>query len=71
MFFPSILCPGSFAPIILAIVGKRSIVIAGSEHTELAGIFPGHQANVGSRHPPSNMVPFPSRKGAAEPAWSP
>ena len=68
MFFPSILCPGSFAPINLVMVGKRSMVIAGSEHTELAGILPGHQASVGSRQPPSNMVPFPSLKGAAEPA---
>ena len=40
-------------------------------HTEFAVMVPGHQARVGSLHPPSNMVPFPRARGAAEPAWSP
>ena len=44
------------------------MVMAGSLHTVPAGILPGHHITVGSRHPPSNMVPLPSRKGPADPA---
>ena len=45
--------------------GRERLLVA------LAGIFPGHHMTVGSRQPASNMVPFPSRRGRALPAWSP
>lgn len=35
-----------------------------SSETELAGTVPGHQATVGARMPPSQVVPFRPRKGA-------
>ena len=68
MFLPSILFFGRGASINAAIVGSRSIVMAGVAQTEPAGIFPGHHINVGSRQPPSNIVPLPSRNGPAVPA---
>ena len=45
--------------------------VAGVLQTVPPGIVPGHHMTVGSRQPPSNMVPLPSRSGPAEPAWSP
>ena len=54
-----------------AIVGSKSIVIAGVLQVVAAGMRPGHQKIVGTRQPPSNIVPLPSRSGAADPAWSP
>ena len=69
--FPSILWLGSLAPVICAIVGRMSIVIAGSEQTVEGGIFSGQRIMQGTRTPPSHAVALPSRKGLAEPAWSP
>ena len=47
-------------------VGSRSIVAPISICTP--GLtFPGHQKNVGSRMPPSKVVPLPSRSRPAEP----
>ena len=54
-----------------ATVGKMSMVIAGVLQTLPAGTVPGHHISVLSRQPPSNIVPLPSRNGAALPAWSP
>ena len=51
-----------------AMVGSRSIVIAGTSRTTPFGMRPGHRATNGTRTPPSNVVPFPSRNGPAEPA---
>ena len=34
-----------------------------------AGTVPGHQANPGTRMPPSNVWNFPPRSGPAEPPW--
>ena len=56
------------APIIEAIVGTMSTVHASSSHVVPAGIFEGHRMRVGTRMPPSQAVPFPSRCGPAEPA---
>ena len=36
-----------------------------------AGISPGQRMMQGTRTPPSQQVPLPSRSGPAEPAWSP
>ena len=71
MSFPSIGSSGSGAPARPAIVGRRSMVMAGSLTTVPAGIRPGQRATKGTPTPPSKDVPFPSRSGAAEPAWSP
>ncbi len=50
-----------------AIVGSRSIVIAGCAPDAPAGIRPGQRAMNGTRTPPSNVVPLPSRNGAGRP----
>ena len=68
MSSPSILRDGSGALTRWAIVGSKSIVIAGSRHTAPLGMRPGHDAMNGTRIPPSNDVPLPSRSGSAEPA---
>ena len=68
MSSPSIGRSGSGAPTIRAIVGRTSIVIAGSRTTVPAGMRPGQRATKGTRTPPSRAVPLPSRKGPAEPA---
>ena len=34
-------------------------------------IVPGQRITQGTRKPPSKLVPFPSRSGWADPAWSP
>ena len=36
-----------------------------------AGMRLGHRMIVGSRMPPSNMVPLPSRRGPVVPEWLP
>ena len=68
---PSIGSSGSFASINLATVGRISMVEANSSQRVPAGIFPGQRIKVGTRTPPSKLVPFPSRKGPAFPAWLP
>ena len=66
---PSILfLEGRGLPVRAAMVGKRSIVPVSSSQTEPAGI-PGPRIRQGTRCPPSKVVPFPSRKGPAEPPW--
>ena len=52
----------------LAMVGNRSMVIIMSSQVVPAGILPGQRMSVGSRMPPSQQVPLPSRNGPAEPA---
>ena len=71
MSSPSIGRSGSGAPTRRAIVGRTSIVMAGSRTTVPGGMRPGQRATNGTRTPPSNAVPLPSRSGPAEPAWSP
>ena len=71
MLLPSILWFGSLAPIKSETVGKMSMVIAGVLQMLPAGMVSGHHISVLTRQPPSNIVPLPSRSGAAEPAWSP
>ena len=48
-------------------VGRRSIVAATASLTEPAGTWPGHQARVGTRTPPSQVEPLPPRSGPALP----
>ena len=53
---------GTDVPVSVAKVAIKSIVEPSSETT--AGlIFPGHQKIVGTRCPPSNVVPLPARSG--------
>ena len=59
------------APASFASVGSRSIVIAGSAPTAPLGMRPGQRAMNGTRTPPSNDVPLPSRNGPGDPAWLP
>ena len=68
---PSIFEVKLFTPIISAIVGNMSIVAAILEETLFASIRLGHLIIQGTLAPPSHMVPFPSRKGPAEPPHSP
>lgn len=67
MSFPSIGRSGSFAPIAFATVGRMSMVQVISEQVDLAGILAGQRAIIGTRIPPSQQVPFPSRSGPAVP----
>ena len=46
-------------------------LLAGAATVSPAGSWPGHRARKGTRIPPSNVVPLPSRIGKAEPAWLP
>ena len=55
---------GASPPLSFAKVGRRSMVVAISSETEPPGTVPGHQATVGSRIPPSQVVPFRPRRGA-------
>ena len=59
---------GSGSPTSLVKVGRMSIVVAISRHTEPEGIRPGHRIIQGIRIPPSNVVPLPSLRGPADPA---
>ena len=78
MSWPSIRRPSSVArpsastgtgsPVRRSTVGRMSIVIAGAVQTLPAGITPGSRARHGTRTPPSNTVPFPSRRFPALPA---
>lgn len=52
-------------------VGNRSIVPANASHSLPAGTRPGHQAIVGTRTPPSHVLPFDPRSGPAEPPSTP
>ena len=67
MLLPSILWGGSSAAINSATVGSTSIVITGSRQTLPASIIPGQRMMHGTRTPPSNVVPFPSRSGPVVP----
>ena len=62
---------GIAAPVIPAIVGNRSIAVTISSRTIPAAIRPGHRMTAGTRWPPSNVVPLPSRSGPAEPLCDP
>ena len=62
---------GISAPASFRQVVNRSMVQASSWVTTPAGTRPGHQAMPGSRMPPSQVEPLPSRKGPAEPPASP
>ena len=68
---PSIFLSGNFAPVRAAIVGSMSIVIRKVSHVVPVGIFPGQRMMHGTRTPPSQLVPLPSRNGPALPACSP
>ena len=50
-----------------AMVGSTSIVPINSLHSVPAGIRPGPHITQGTRWPPSNVVPLPSRSGPADP----
>ena len=49
-------------------VGSRSIVMSIASDVVPAGILPGQRMMQGTRTPPSQHVPLPSRSGPAEPA---
>ena len=48
-------------------MANRSVVQPSSAEVVPAGILPGHQAIVGSRMPPSQVLPLPPRSRPAEP----
>ena len=48
-------------------MGSRSIIRPGSSNSVPAGRWPGHEAMLGTRIPPSNTEPFDPRKPPAEP----
>ena len=58
-------------PAIATQVGNRSIVPATASLTLFGAILPGHQARVGSRTPPSQVLPLPPRSGLALPPSAP
>ena len=71
MLLPSITCFGKLDPVISATVGRRSIVIAGSEQFLPWPMLSGHLMMQGTLTPPSQAVPLPSLNGFADPAWFP
>ena len=69
MLLPSIACFGKLDPVISAIVGRRSIVIVGSEQFCFS-ILSGHLMMQGTLlHPPKRCLALSN--GFADPAWFP
>ena len=64
-------CAGTSAQAIFRQVGSTSMVPATAPHTLPGAILPGHHASVGTRTPPSQVVPLPPRKGPALPPSGP
>jgi len=62
---------GSLPPATATKVGKRSMVPATASLALLGAILPGHQAIVGTRTPPSHVLPLPARSGFALPPSAP
>ncbi len=58
---------GTTPPAMLTAVGSKSMVPATASQTLPGAIFPGHHATVGTRTPPSHVLPLPPRKGNALP----
>ncbi len=62
---------GTVPPASVTNVGRRSIVPATASQTLPGAILPGHQARVGTRTPPSHVLPLPPRNGPALPPSAP
>ena len=62
---------GGFAPARARAVWNRSRLHASARSTRPARIFPGHHAMQGTRMPPSQVLPFPSRSSPADPPAGP
>src|SRR4051794_34415700 len=68
MSWPSILLSvGVLPPASFTNVGRKSMLPTTASQALLAAILPGHQAIVGSRTPPSQVLPLPPRSGPASP----
>src|SRR5689334_4140205 len=62
---------GTLPPARVTKVGSRSIVPATALLTLFGAILPGHHASVGTRTPPSQVLPLPPRRGKALPPSAP
>ena len=59
------------SPSRLVAIGKPAMIVSIAALVVPAGILPGHRMRQGTRRPPSQTVPFPSRNTPELPEWLP